>query len=151
MIGDVVVVVPRLTISVEDLNHPNTPFDQSTGRKATVGEFTFAVGIAGRLCLLIEIEDILGLGLHSECHFQGLDPCLERVVATSSLFEVHLIDLLEQIELLALRGFRDRCVLDVSDHTLWIHFRVVDLRSLVDPREKPIAPEGRSDDRLAWA
>ena len=70
MVGDVVVVVPRLTISVKDLDHPNTPFDQSAGCKATVGEFAFAIGISGRLCLLIEIEDILGLGLHSECHFQ---------------------------------------------------------------------------------
>ena len=64
------------------------------------------------------------------------------MILTASLFEVDLIHLRQQIELLPLGRLRQVSIVDVFDHFLRINiFCVVDVRPLKDTRQETVAPK----------
>ncbi len=67
----------------------------------------------------------------------------------ATLGQVHLVHRPEQVELFALR-FECQCrVVDVSNDRSRIHLRIIDLRSLIDSRQKSIPPQRGANDRFS--
>ena len=139
---DVAVIIPRLAIAIINLNHPHAAFHQSPRRQAAVSKLACAVGLPDLLGFLTKIKNVLRFCLHPKRHFQRFDSCIQAVILTASLFEVDLIHLRQQIELLTLGRFRQVSIVDVFNHFLRINiFCVVDMGPLKDTRQETVAPK----------
>ena len=114
VVVDVAVIVPRLAVAVVDLHDAHAALRQPAGQQAGVGELAVAVRArASPVGLAAAGRNFLGLELHAEGHLQRLDARLERLVAGRAAPGACSFMLLEQVELLALRGRRQVAVVDV--------------------------------------
>jgi len=95
-----------------------------------------------------EIERFLRLGLRAEGRLQRGEAGFELIVA-AALLQVGLVHLLQEIELAALGAARQMAVGDILDDVLRIDAGVVNMRALVDARQKAVAPQLRADDWLS--
>ena len=60
-----------------------------------------------------------------------------------------LVHLFQQVELFALRASCKHRIVDVANDFRGVHFGVVNVCPLIDARQKAVAPELRTNDRLA--
>src|SRR5207247_2381317 len=98
---EVVVVVPRLAFAVPDLDEADaflkqTPRDQDLPRL-----HAGTVHVANVARLTAHIEGVFGVALHAIGELERLDAGFELGVGRA-LFEMALVELLQEIELLAL-------------------------------------------------
>ena len=95
---DVVVVVPRLAVTVIDLHHADAFLDQTASHQAAASEIVIAVAGAHGFGLLGDVENFRRFGLHAEGDLGGLDGGFELRVRAFAL-DVDLVQLAQQIEL----------------------------------------------------
>ena len=141
-IFNVAVVIPGLTAAVEDLNHADSPFDKSSGHEAGVVELAFAVKFTGGFGFTGNIKGFLSFGLHAKGDFHGLNTGFELIVP-STLLGMHAIELVDEIQLLALSRGSQVIVLDMINNLLRVESS--DVTTLENAREETIAPELRTD------
>jgi len=116
---DVAVVVPGLAAAIKDLDHANSPFDKSTSGEAGIGELTFAVEFTSGLGFFGNIKGILGFGLHAKGDFEGLDTRFKLIIAIP-LLGMHAVELVDEVQLLALGAGRKVVVMDVIDNAFGV-------------------------------
>ena len=75
---DVGVVVPRLAVAVEDLDHADAPFDQPPSGQAGLGEVPLAVRLADTDRFAADVKGVLGVRLHPIGDLERLDAGIER-------------------------------------------------------------------------
>ena len=114
---DVVMVVPRLARTREDLHVSHAPLDQPPGQQARVPQGVLAVQPSDPPGLAPDIKRLAGRKLHPEGGFHGLDSTLEELIF-AALGEVHSVEFLDQVQLLSLFGLRLAWVLQEPDHLL---------------------------------
>ena len=78
---DVGVVVPRLAVAVEDLDHADAPFDQPPSGQAGLGEVPLAVRLADTDRFAADVKGVLGVRLHPIGDLERLDAGIELVIA----------------------------------------------------------------------
>ena len=116
---DIAMVVPGLTAAIEDLDHANSPFDQTTGCEAGISELAFAIKFTGGLGFFGNIKGILGFGLHAKGDFEGLDTRFKLIIAIP-LLGMHAVELVDEVQLLALGAGRKVVVVDVIDNAFGV-------------------------------
>ena len=98
-VKDIVVVIPSL---VEQLNKPNTSFNQSTGEKAIVGKAHFSgfgpVKLMKFLGFLINIHQFRNRSLHPVCEFVLTDTGLNfRILDFIKMEAVEVNDMIDDV------------------------------------------------------
>src|ERR1051325_4856735 len=111
---DLLVTIPRLTFAMPDLHEAHAAFDQPPGDKDLPCLRARSVEVANALWLLAYVERIGGIHLHSVREFERLDARFELHVSATPLLMLG-IELLKQIELLALLLRRDHRIPNVLD------------------------------------
>lgn len=143
---DVAVVVPHL-VAVEDLDEPDSAFDESAGEEAAfsvgVGFFlSDAVHFLGGFGFLGEVECFAGGGLHACGEFVAGDAGFE-VEFSGAFFEVSFVEVFEVVEIVGLCvAFEVMGDIEVQDAGF---FRAYD-GSLIDGGEPAVGPEIDSGD-----
>ena len=133
-----------------DLDETHAAFDQPPGDEHLFALGAVAVELADVRGLLVHVEGVRGLGLHSEGDFVGLKTRFERGFLLQVL-RVHLVQLLHVVQRAALFGGRGVLVPDVLDHLENRLRGRVDARAGVDPRKKGGLPIRGSTQREATA
>ena len=100
-------VVPAARV---DLDETDAALDEATGAEELGAEVGLAVHLAGLLRLLGDIEGVGGRSLHAEGELEGFDAGFELLVLLDGL-HVALVELADEVELLALRVLRGELAL----------------------------------------
>jgi hypothetical protein len=144
-------MIPRVAFGVVDLHHAHALFDEARGGEAAAGGAALAIHLEDGFALLADVEDIGSFGLHAVGGLHGADGGFElRVVgAPGAVFMLSCVELLDEVELLALLLDVEAVVVDVGDELLGIEVGLLDLvgdiGSLVARRRESRAPERRAN------
>ena len=136
---DVIVVVPRLAAPVPHLHEAHAALDQAPGDQQLPRLRSLAVHLPDVLGLAVNVEHIRRLHLHPVRQLERLDSCLELRVLLS-LGRMFAVELLNEIQLAPLFAQREATVLDVFDQLVDRCVPGVDVRALIDARQKTGLP-----------
>src|SRR5205085_9494553 len=98
---DILVAVPRLSVTKINLHHAYAAFHQTPGHKAAAPETVITIFGAKSLFLRSDVEHVRRLGLHAESHLHGLNTRLELWVPAGSV-QFHSIQPIYEIYLMTL-------------------------------------------------
>ena len=131
--------VPRLDRPVRDLHEANAALHQPSGQQQRARLFAGTVCVDNTFGLTCHVEGFGGFRLHAKRELEGADAGLQERVVRPRFF-VHLVQLRQQIELLALVGRRCRLAADVLDQLLDVSVFRVEVGALVDAGEEASLP-----------
>ena len=100
--------VPRLAGAVPELDEAHAAFEQPPRDERLPGVNAVAVHLADRLRLFADVEGVGGIHLHAVGQFERLDAGFQPRVLLPAALLVFLVELLQQVELLALFLQRSR-------------------------------------------
>ncbi len=134
---DVLVRVPRIARRVVDLHHADALFNEAGGGETAASRGAFTVHLDGGLGLLADVEDVGRFGLHAVGRLHGADGGLElRIgfggVGAVGLLLVERVELLDEVELLALLVEVELFVVDIGDQLVGVEV----LLAGVSPRRR---------------
>ncbi len=142
----VVVMIPRLAVSVPELNEADAAFQEAPGGQELPRLNARPVHLADRSRLLADVKGIAGFRLHAVRQLERLNARFELGFSLA-LIEVPPVELGKQIKLGALSARADTTVLDVRDQFLDFFMLAIDVCSLIDPRQKGRLPVLRLGNR----
>ena len=127
--------------AVGKLHHAHAFLDEAAGDEAAFGKLALAVKLAGFLRFPGYIEHLRHGGLHAEGHFHRLDAGFKVLI----LFEagkLHLIDLCQEVELLALLFAGEPGVLQIRDDCVGLHVVDIHVGTGIGTGQEGISPVG---------
>src|SRR2546423_1229893 len=124
-------VVPRLPISVPDLDETNPPFQQPSRDEQLPRLRAWTVTLADMFRFFGDIERFRGVHLHPIRQFKRLDARFHLRVLTAAP-GVFLIELAQEVKLLPLLSRRDEFIPDVLDQLLDLLELGIDVGALVN-------------------
>src|SRR5262245_34976413 len=135
MIQNIVVIVPRLKVSVKDLYHANAALNESSCHQTATRKSSFSVARLRRLTFLSVIEGVHRFGLHAVGHLHRLDAGFQLGIG-SLLLHVTAIQLSDEIKLLSLLHRSQMLVAKMLDHLFRIVLKARDERPLMNSRKE---------------
>ena len=145
---DLVMIVPRLAGTIVDVNRCRRRARRAVREDAAVGERRRAIFFAHGRGFAAQIERFVSFGLHAKGGFHRLDAGFEEFVAADRLFVV-AVELLYEVELLALCRGGQLPIAQVADHSFGIGDGIVEPDPLVPRRQKAVAQPGTAATPLA--
>ena len=95
---DVIMIVPRLSFAMPDLNEANATFNQSASDQNLSSLNTITVHVANMFWLATDIKRIGRFRLHPKRQFERLNSCLQLSIP-GTLFKMLLIETSEKLQL----------------------------------------------------
>src|SRR3954469_13813626 len=95
---EIVMVVPRLTFTVPDLDKSNAAFEEAAGDQQLPGLCACAIQVADVLGLFSDVERVRGVNLHAVGQFERLDTSFELAVPSAAAGML-LVQGVEQVKL----------------------------------------------------
>src|ERR1051325_7992073 len=145
---DILVAVPRLSVTEINLHHPHPAFHQTASHQTAAAETDFTIFWPKSFFFRPDVKHVRRFGLHPESHFHGLDARLELGI-TAGLVQTHPVQLIYEIDLMTLSARVQVLVVNKLNQLLRLCFGGCDVTALVNRREKSRTPELRTDDREA--
>ena len=136
---DIIMIVPRLALTVPNLDEANATLNQSASDQNLSSLNTVAVHVANMLWFAADIKRVGRFRLHSERQFERLNSRFQLGIS-GTLFQMLLIETSKKLKLCRLFRPIDAVVADILNQLFDLGMLRVDVVSLENTGEKSTLP-----------